>query len=691
MAWFEKARWLCILFLGIRPADTFSACTEKVATMAAQVQMGNPDFLKLSLASGKSIPYDAGKYVMCTDLKDTRYFLVLGVALLPASVGGNLGLKIGFCVPNVCDHDGVKDLLINRTVGANYLPELALVKVINITSTSPDLDLVSEDAVGVVCAIFMICICSLVVVSTVIVLVSEHARAAQAKRLEEREQNRVQNTSIVSGTSSEGGNLLSEPMAPPREPPAVRGLAANKFIKAFSMFGPTGTWTKLFEIPPYKPTDSLNGMRVINMAWIIMGHTFLMPEGISGYSNPQDITVNPLNTQVAEKNPLFQIVLGAQAGVDTFFFLSGFLLSHLTLKELRSGRMNVVLAIILRYVRLTPSLALVMLVFYKIWVFFGHGPFAVTFQDSINRRCDGSWWSELTYTMNFIPFDSDKVCMGWTWYLGDDMIFFIIAMFLLPVYYKSRVGGWVVCIVLTILSFGITTYLVLKHHLSIYVFDDTYKQYSYWAYSKPYTRIPAYFVGIAFAWLLDDLEKKGIDRQTRPDSAFARTTARLGAFISILLIVFIVVLPYTDFGDSRDDWNDLASVLYINFARPVFAACWAVLALLCYYDYLPFINSVLSHPYWTPFARLTYGAYLTHPLVIKLAAARAYQFYTFSGLAISYRFIGNVLLAHMGSFGLWVLCERPCMTIFSPAKKKKDPGAPSRETSLRAVNPSYPG
>ena len=31
-----------------------------------------------------------------------------------------------------------------------------------------------------------------------------------------------------------------------------------------------------------KPTDHLNGMRVISMFWIILGHSFLMAAGISG-------------------------------------------------------------------------------------------------------------------------------------------------------------------------------------------------------------------------------------------------------------------------------------------------------------------------------------------------------------------------------------------------------------------------
>merc|ERR1719498_1770868 len=267
-----------------------------------------------------------------------------------------------------------------------------------------------------------------------------------------------------------------------------------------------------------------------------MGHTFLMPEGISGYANMEDISNNPLNGQVAETNPLFQLVIGAQNGVDTFFFLSGFLLAHLTVKEIRAGKLKgcykYLMAIVLRYIRLTPSLGLIMMIYYKIWVFFGEGPFAVSYQKSINERCDGSWWSELTYTMNFIPFDSNKVCMGWSWYLGDDMIFFLITLFLLPVYCSRKLAGWAAVAFLTAISFAVTIWLVTDHGLGVYVFDNHYTDYSYWAYSKPYTRIPAYFVGVVAAWVLDELESRGITRETRPMTRTARTLANLTAILA---------------------------------------------------------------------------------------------------------------------------------------------------------------
>merc|ERR1712226_1770532 len=102
----------------------------------------------------------------------------------------------------------------------------------------------------------------------------------------------------------------------------------------------------------------------------------------------------------------------------------------------------------------------------------------------------------------------------------------------------------------------------------------------------------------------------------------------------MLLLIFI---PTTDFGDKRNQWTDLENAAYIAGGRPLWAFACAILTLLCYYDYLPLINGILSHWMWTPLARLTYGAYLCHPLVIKLAAANSAAYYNFGVLDMLYR------------------------------------------------------
>lgn len=630
---------------------------------AVEALLGTPEFATYYLATGHSLPMDAGKYATCHSLPNARYFLVSMKAKLSASSPAT-PLQMGFCVPNVCDTAGMIELVTSPIVQA-FIPPLYVGKslVSDVKPASSDFNLESPDAASIVCCIILGVIVCVALVSTGIVLSpSQSQMPAEASATTARQGTNAEELLRV----EEGGQAAS-----PSRSSRQGGLASSLCVKAFSLFGSTGTLTKLVEPAPYKPTDCLNGARVLSMAGIILGHTYIMPMGISGYANTEDIINNTINSDVAENNWLFQAVIGSQTGVDTFFYLSGFLLAHLTMKEIRAGKMMVIPAIILRYLRLTPSLALVMMVYYKIWAYLGNGPFAVQLQRSIISRCRDSWWTELTYTMNFVPFDSDKVCMGWSWYLGDDMIFFLITIVLLPIHARNFRVGWCSVITLTLLSFALTSYFMVKHNLGIYAFGQSYVDYSYWVYSKPYSRIPAYFVGTVTAWLLDAMEKRGITRDTKPTSAKAHMLASVAAVGAVGLLLFIIFIPATNFGKHAEQWGVALNTVFVNLARPLFAIGWAVITLLCYYDYVPLLNGFLAHPCWTPLARLTYGAYLVHPLVIKLSAGNAPQFYTFNSMDLLYRWTGNAVLTTLGSVALWTLCERPCMTIFSPTKKGK--------------------
>merc|ERR1712070_1080602 len=255
-------------------------------------------------------------------------------------------------------------------------------------------------------------------------------------------------------------------------------------------------------------------------------------------------------------------------------------------------------------------------------------------------------------------------------------------------YHKRRWMGWSLMIVLSGVSLGITMVVALKNPgMGIYVFDKHFAEFSKNIYYKAYSRIPAYLVGVAAAWLLEWLEQcQGVTRETRPFSRRARIYAQIVAVVAGVLGLINIFLPATDYGVHKDSWQSLPTLnaLYITFSRPVWAMSCAAITLLCYYGYLPLLDAFLSHQFWTPLARLSYGAYLCHPLVIAFAVGNATQFYTFGPMDLIYRFCGNSVLSFLGSLVLWALVERPCMTIFSPAKKR----ASAQSTPTKA--PSTP-
>ncbi|CAD7934421.1 unnamed protein product [Amoebophrya sp. A120] len=512
-------------------------------------------------------------------------------------------------------------------------------------------------------------------------------------------------------------------------PQLPRPIAPPLWAKAFALFGKTGTLTKLFQTntntgrknnsprKPHtndRPTDCLNGMRVLSMLWIILGHTFLMPEGLTGYSNNEDIAsiMRPFVTAdfSSETAPWLMFVLAAEFGVDSFFFMSGFLLSLLQLQELekKHGKRSIrdrrsgssaenstnrrpslfqhfkkwLFGLFQRYVRLTPSLALALMLYYKVLYFFvaigdqgssavpvdgdsivqsvpSSGPFVPLLQDSIKNKCDSSWWSELSYTVNFIPFDSDKVCMGWSWYLGNDMLFFAVGTVIVPLYFhKSKLHGVILLLTFLLAAVGITTYLIYHYHLSPYLFDRHYLDYSYYAYSKPYCRIGAYLIGLATAWHV-------LEREEKQDHArfFGSKRASVFLLLAFSVLAVLIFIPATDGGENKNSWSDLESNLMLNFGRLFWAGCLAVIVTHCYFGHYPFIDSVLAHEIFTPLTRLCYGAYLCHPLVIKYFAGTSLQFYNFDLHTIFSQFLLHTVLSFLLAVVLWCLAERPVMTI----------------------------
>jgi len=368
-----------------------------MSTLMQMQQSQSPALGNMILATAKNFPFDAGKYIMCVNIPEAKYHLVTVNAEFS---GYGHDIQFGICLPEVCTSAEAESFASDapNPFKAFFLPQLLLpgLSVSNPRSTSAD-DL-RAPMVGTWIAVGVVALMTLLIVVSTFIHIQ--ARTAAAR--------------VV--PSEADAALLHGEEARPKP-----GLEKNLLFSAFSLVGPNGTWDKLWQIPAYRNTDCLNGARVLSMMWVVVGHTFLMAEGVVGYTNPEDIQLSPMNQNTAETKWIYMFLFNSQLSVDTFFWMGGFLFSFLTTQDLKKthGKFKYVPALILRYLRLTPSLAFVMMVYYQIWPFLASGPFAPGFQDSIFRRCDISWWSELTYTMNLVPFDSDKVCMGWTWYLGD--------------------------------------------------------------------------------------------------------------------------------------------------------------------------------------------------------------------------------------------------------------------------------
>merc|ERR1712217_658364 len=113
------------------------------------------------------------------------------------------------------------------------------------------------------------------------------------------------------------------------------------------------------------------------------------------------------------------------------------------------------------------------------------------------------------------------------------------------------------------------------------------------------------------------------------------------------------------------------------------------LTLACYFDYLPILNAICSAPLFRPLSNLTFGAYLTHPALIKLLAANATDYYTFSPLDALGRAVWYFVLAYSAAVVTWCLVEKPFATLTGWLVPKR-PDTSKRQEVSRSGSSALP-
>ncbi|EFO27287.2 hypothetical protein LOAG_01188 [Loa loa] len=256
----------------------------------------------------------------------------------------------------------------------------------------------------------------------------------------------------------------------------------------------------------------LHGTRVLSMFWIILGHSY--------YYIISSLTVdNLLPAMIAFPQKVFNlIIVQAPLAVDSFFYLSGMLTSYLFMEKFKAeaakGRSIYSIDMwslfyIHRYIRLTPIYLMIMVLDVTLFTHFFDGPFWRPIEANYCRR---SWWTNLIYMNNFLLQDVE-VCMGWTWYMANDMQFHIFSPVLLILLYKNQLVGIIIALSLITMSSLIHLFIILANNYppapiltaKLQLVQDLS---TYWpdVYVKPYIRCSPYIIGILVGYAIHKLE-----------------------------------------------------------------------------------------------------------------------------------------------------------------------------------------
>jgi hypothetical protein len=107
-------------------------------------------------------------------------------------------------------------------------------------------------------------------------------------------------------------------------------------------------------------------------------------------------------------------------------------------------------------------------------------------------------WKPLLFVDNLVD-NGNSMCMGWGWYLQNDMQIFLFSVFILLIYAKSRFWSFMTTFITIGISFAYTMqqsydngYLYTTHLTDFSTFAD----YMSNLYIKPWSRCPPYLFGL---------------------------------------------------------------------------------------------------------------------------------------------------------------------------------------------------
>ncbi|GFR87889.1 nose resistant to fluoxetine protein 6-like [Elysia marginata] len=380
----------------------------------------------------------------------------------------------------------------------------------------------------------------------------------------------------------------------------------GKLVKALLAFSVYTNGSKVLNTSqPPGAISCIHGIRFLSMTWVILGHLFAF--GI------QDIDNLASEVPILLSRWTFDAIANAFVSVDSFFTLSGLLVAYVTVTEMKK--------------RNGWNLNWGLFYFHRFW----------------------------------------RSCFSHSWYLSNDMQFFLVSPLMLIPFYFNTFLGLASCGIF-FLTHIITTGVLSAQHkwgatLISAAADGGLASYFQDYYEAPWCRIGPYIVGIVTGYFL-------ATKRDKIKLTWLRATIGWVVATAVALAVL-----YGLRGDIKGDHRSSVSTaaLYNALARSAWGACVCWVIVACVTGWGGFVNTLLS---WSPFVvlgRLTYMAYLFHISLIAIFFGNQDTLFHLNGFNIAVLFLGVVVATYGISFVLMLALESPMIgleKVFLPQRRK---------------------
>ncbi|CAF3380233.1 unnamed protein product [Rotaria socialis] len=581
----------------------------------------------------------------------------------------------GICVPQSCNENELINYINQRAIQIPFIKNF-----INLKNGSMHcLDQRSYDTKAILTIVTLSVIAFLILVATGMHIAYRHRHVLKMDETPATTYEPIlsRTTTAVSTSQTQRSDNEQENEATPliARPQHSGDSMAQNLVSCCSLMSSCSILNR--EHQP-KILSCLNGIRVLSLWWIIIGHTFLY----AAYYSDNVLTIFNWSRQL-----WFQIIVQGVLSVDSFFVLSGLLTTFIFfMTKVENERVSIGKFLlnhyVYRYLRYTVFYAIILLIHINLSSYFGQGGPVYPVNGSETSTCRQTWWRNLLYINNF--FDMKTGCMPITWFLAVYMQFhWISPLYLLTVSW-NWMFGMLVAVAFILVDIVTTAVIVSKNNYDHGIFSEMYStrangsdtthDYSNDVYIKPWCRIAPYAVGLILGYVLYEIYKRtnafswdSLLPQTRV-TRFNRVKYTVAWLCALTLLALCIFGTYGDF--NGHPLNRSERIAFLTLSRLAWAIGLSIIIMICFTGHGGIVDKFLAHPFLESLGKLTYGAYLWHSLVVFVNYLSRDQAIHYTITNILCGSILHVTIAYMLSLFTFLFVELPVIQLLKLAFKR---------------------
>lgn len=453
----------------------------------------------------------------------------------------------------------------------------------------------------------------------------------------------------------------------------------------------------------------VDGFKVLSMLWTIVVHSYNFSIQWLQFDNVKEV-------RDVYSTVWTQWIANGTFSVDNFLIISG-LLSSLKFHSRPSESLSE--SVLRRYLRLAPAMVLLILFSINVLPFLDCGPSWAGATVMFDQWCRKNWPINLFMLQNYI--NTQNMCYSHTWFISVEMqLFLAVRLFRslcftatqskscseqdsslrLLVAEKRRKCFLTLLILLCACGQLLAASLVYLSDLPamplLPATPSAMNEYYGQIYIKPFYWFSSYVAGAVSGEIIRSRRARGTSSNVRKAklNTVRRCADCIGPEFCALLAVLLIWSNLSYFR-TKEPMSKQTATIYTFVTRPIWSVCMTVILYRLVVErrekrnWLRILRNFLSMKIWRPLSRLSFGAYLLHPVIMAMFYGSRSETFNMTPALMLYFTAGNIFLTYFAAMAFFLLVESPIRQILSLLLFRKCPPTNSHsEVSALSVGTS---